>query len=69
MGVKSTVRLTRRQAEDAWVALRLRDEYISRKFRAEAVAMSTEELEDRLMHLNDKVNGGEGFENYSILEE
>lgn len=68
MGVKSTVRLTRRQAEDAWVALRLRDEDLSREFRAEAVIMGTVELEDKLEALNDKVKGGEGFENYLILE-
>jgi len=64
MGVKSTVYLTRREAEERYVDLRF--EEIRRYLRAETVLQSNEELEIALERLNDAAKGGEGFENYTI---
>jgi hypothetical protein len=64
MGVKSTVYLTRKQAEDKFIDL-----YIQRKmgkFRAKAAVLSDTELENKLERWNDEANDGEGFENYII---
>jgi hypothetical protein len=66
MGVKSTVRLTREEAERRFVEL-----YVKRKenkIRAKAVALSDQELEDKLERWNDAVHDGEGFENYLIVQ-
>lgn len=59
MGVKSTRTLTRAQAEEMYVDLKIR----IRKYSFE---LSDVELEDELERMNDAVNGGEGFENYII---
>lgn len=64
MGVKSTVTLTREEAEEKYVDLYT--EMNRRRIRAQAVAMDDKELEDVLEEWNDKAKGGEGFENYLI---
>jgi hypothetical protein len=64
MGVKSTVRLTRREAINRYVDFRVAD-YI-RFVRREAEMLTAVELEDIIERLNDKAKGGEGFENYII---
>lgn len=64
MGVKSTVRLTRDEAEQKYVDLN--EVKILRQLKSIAVAMDDEELENTLESLNDKANDGEGFENYLI---
>lgn len=66
MGVKSTVILTREEAEKKYVDLKLKDESLVRTLRAEAAQMGEVQLENELETLNDKQAGGEGFENYLI---
>jgi hypothetical protein len=69
MGVKSTIDLSRDQAEARLV------DYIIEQRAAEArqilgahvAQMSDDDIEDKLMELNDERAGGEGFENYSIV--
>ena len=63
MGVKSTVTLSREEAEDKYWDLIERLSPQSKR-----VPYDTETLEDLLELLNDRVNGGEGFENYMIRE-
>lgn len=60
MSVKSTVHLTRDEAEARWRDLAYRH------LRPEK--MTDKELEDSLMKLNDQDKGGEGFENYRIKD-
>lgn len=67
MGVKSTVELTREAAEDKYVELMQKHE--ARRFRAQAVAMDKDELENELERLDDKLAGGESFNNYLITRE
>jgi len=67
MGVKSTIRLTRADAEAKYVELRLTDPAVHRQFRSQAVCMDSTELENELEKLNDRNHGGEGFENYWIV--
>lgn len=67
MGVKSTVVLTRVEAEEKYVMLKLRENR-ERQLLAEAVAMENKQLEDVLEEMNDNQAGGEGFENYLIQE-
>ena len=64
MGVKSTVPLTRSEAESKYVDLKI--EAAKRQLRSEAALLDDKELEDVLEELNDKQAGGEGFENYVI---
>jgi hypothetical protein len=64
MGVKSTVRLTRREAIDLYVTHRLAD--LTPIARSEAIWMSDKDLEYALEKMNDSAKGGEGFENYII---
>lgn len=64
MGVKSTISLTRAEAEGKYVWLK-QDE-MERKLRSEAVLLRDKDLENVLEALNDEANGGEGFENYII---
>jgi len=66
MGVKSTITLTREEAEEKYIYLK--QDLMKRKLRSEAVGMEDEELEDILCEMNDKASGGEGFENYSISD-
>lgn len=69
MGVKSTVTLTRKQAEDKFVDLFMNSPVQQRRARAFAAMHSDTELEDALELMNDEARGGEGFENYSIERE
>lgn len=74
MGVKSTVRLSRREAEERYVRFKLSEKTLERAYRAEAVRMSDTELEDVLERLNDESyrdNYGSygGFDNYSITQD
>jgi hypothetical protein len=68
MGVKSTYTMTRKQAEECYVLFKMRDMEIRRKLRAEAALLSDEALEYILMKMNDEAHGGEGFENYTIVD-
>lgn len=68
MGVKSTTNLSRIEAEQKYMHLRIQEKAFRRKILAEAVMMSDTELEDTLALLNDEANDGEGFENYAIVE-
>jgi len=66
MGVKSTVVLTRKEAED-----RLIDLYIqrTREFWRNRFAEYPDDLLEKVLEAeNDFANGGEGFENYLIQE-
>lgn len=65
MGVKSTVKLTRAQANERYVDLKV--EGYRRALRAEAAMLPEGELEDVLAEMNDAAKGGEGFENYRIV--
>jgi hypothetical protein len=73
MGVKSTVTLTRREAEELYVEKRLDMDALKRQIRAEAVLMNDVELENMLEKLNDapyyERYGHSGYDNYLIREE
>jgi len=71
MGVKSTREMSRRALEELYVekTLRLTEDDLKRKFRAQAVVMKDRDLEDAVERLSDELSGGEGFENYSIISE
>lgn len=56
MGVKSTLRLTRDEAESLY-----------RSYFKIGVYMTDAELEEELEKLHDRFVGGEGFENYQIV--
>lgn len=66
MSVKSTIYLTRSQAEQRYVEHRKKQVEIERILRAEAVILSDRDLEDALEALKDRECDGEGFENYII---
>lgn len=68
MGVKSTVYLTREEAERKFVELYMQRKKLQQKARAKAVMLSDTELEDKLEIWNDEAHDGEGFENYLIRE-
>ena len=61
MSVKSTIFLTRAEAERRYLELRNR-------LLKSMDGMTNAHLEQELEYLNDAVNGGEGFENYIIGE-
>ncbi len=64
MGVKSTVSLTREEAEERAVLLL---QSVQRKaVIATVAALSNSTLENLLETMNDEANDGEGFENYQI---
>lgn len=65
MGVKSTVHLTRGQAEEQLVSAYFE---ILTKIRLVGSLTDTQ-LEDQLESINDLIHGGEGFENYLIVSE
>jgi hypothetical protein len=66
MGVKSTITLTREEAEKKYVELMQREE--ARRFRAQAAYMDKSELEFELERLDDKLSySGESFNNYLIV--
>jgi hypothetical protein len=64
MGVKSTITLTREEADNKFADLR--EDYYRRLAKSEAALLTDTELEDKLMQLNDDAHDGEGFENYRI---
>lgn len=65
MGVKSTVELTREEAEKRLLDIRMK---AGKKLMARHIAFyDDKELEDKLEIENDRRAGGEGFENYSII--
>lgn len=66
MGVKSTVTLSRQDAMEKYVELKIRADDLRHKLMVEAYAMPKRVLEDELESLNDLLNDGEGFENYLI---
>lgn len=66
MGVKSTVSLTRLEAETRLASL-LAQKRLPKILRR-VVRMSDREIEETLEVENDAVCGGEGFENYVIAE-
>ena len=62
MGVKSTIELTRTDAE-----IRIMEYLLEEmKNRGAFHNMSNKDLEDELERLNDLNHGGEGYENYCI---
>lgn len=65
MGVKSTVELTRAEAEAKYVDLV--EQLRRRMTRAEAVMLDDRRLEDLLEAMNDALNDGEGFDNFAIV--
>ena len=67
MGVKHTVRLTRSQAEDRYVRVKLARK--EQGIRAKATLLTDAQLEDKLELWNDQANDGEGFENYQIARD
>ena len=62
MGVKSTVELTRKEAEAK------ASELYSKRRMGQYYHMSDIDLEDLIESWNDEVHGGEGFENYRIID-
>lgn len=64
MGVKSTQRITRKEAEDKYWIL---DAELNKKKKC-LCHLSDTDLEDKLEEMNDLARGGEGFENYIITE-
>jgi hypothetical protein len=60
MGVKSTVDLTRAEAEARWTKALV-------ERLADVVALTDRDLCEQLALLNDQDHGGEGFENYRII--
>lgn len=70
MGVKSTVSLSREQAEAKYIDLimRAQEAELRSVLKALVSRMSNQSLEDKLEELNDADKGGEGFENYDITQ-
>jgi len=66
MGWKSTIVLTRDQAECLCVEAMLEDASLKRRLRSAVLLMSNEDLEAKLEELNDAKFSGGGFDNYSI---
>ena len=64
MGIKSTIHLSLHEAIELYAEKRASLEIDM--FRHHAAAMSCKEIEDALEEMNDKLHGGEGFENYNI---
>ncbi len=62
MGVKSTVELTRKEAEAKAAEL------YCKLSMGQYYHMSDVDLEDLIESWNDEVNDGEGFENYRIID-
>jgi hypothetical protein len=69
MGVKSTISMTRQQAEERFTMLYLQHGDVQNLIRAKAASMAEAELGKDLERLNDIASGGEGFESYRILDE
>lgn len=65
MGAKSTMELTRVEAERKYVYLY--EEIMRRHIKAQAVGYTNTELESVLERMNDEINDGEGFMNYLII--
>ncbi|UTU09629.1 hypothetical protein CcrBL47_gp343 [Caulobacter phage BL47] len=71
MGVKTTVRLSRQEAEERYVRFKLADKTLARSYRAQAALMSDKDLEDVLERLNDESYRDDygtygGYDNYLI---
>jgi len=67
MGVKSTVTLTYAEAIDKYV--KLRQEEMVQSLQREAFSLGAMNvLADVLEDMNDRLSGGEGFENYRISD-
>ena len=62
MGVKSTVEITRKEAEAKAFEL------YSKLFIGYYCSMSDVDLEDLIESWNDALHDGEGFENYRIID-
>lgn len=71
MGVKSTIDLTRDEAESRLVDLFLdiQIEKVRDILRDHVARMDDTDLENQLADLNDERAGGEGFENYQIVSD
>jgi len=67
MGVKSTIQLTRSEAEEKFIDLWM--DANRRSIKAKAVAMENRELEDIVMQMDDQRSGGESFNNYLIISD
>jgi hypothetical protein len=67
MGVKSTIELTRAEAEEKFIDLwtKMNRRYI----RSKAVCHSSRALEDILEKMDDDQAGGESFNNYRITDD
>lgn len=69
MGVKSTVTLTVQEAIEKYADLK--GPTMRRLYMQDALAMCVTDrpkLERKLEEMNDATNGGEGFENYTIID-
>jgi hypothetical protein len=69
MGVKSTVSITREQAEEHFTMLYLQHGDVQSLIRAKAASLADDELGKDLERLNDIASGGEGFKSYRIHDE
>lgn len=67
MGVKSTVYISRRDAEERYLDGLM--EVYKRKMREDLGKLSNKRLEHLLEIFNDEASGGEGFANYEIVED
>lgn len=62
MGVKSTRTLTRKEAEQLF-------ELLHSVLYKRNIYLTNKDLENELERMNDKINGGEGFENFLINDD
>jgi len=71
MGIKSTQDVDRGYAERSWVRMRLERKTAKweAELKAQASLMTDTELENKLEEENDRAHGGEGFENYIIIQD
>lgn len=65
MGVKSTIQLTREQAEQKYLYLLL--DAAQKRLRRDIAELDNSALEAKLEIMNDSAHDGEGFENYTIV--
>ena len=67
MGVKSTTKLTREEAEQKFIYFT--QEMSKRSLKRGVKIYDDTKLEDILERMNNEVHDGEGFDNYRIVEE
>lgn len=67
MSVKTTQELTREEAENLYVELRA--ENLKKMLIIEALELTNDQLAENLEILDDALNDGESFRNYSIIGE